>query len=285
MRNGKKVLVTRKIEQILNQYKSFYDHDWAAKLTDTAPAELEDAVDSLCLAWKEAANTHAQPWLMMMQMESFAHSVLKKKQPEVAKLMKEVNAWLQANLKFAFNRDKMKELEKLAKDFERGLRIAEDKKDTRYPIDEHWNMLLGIGEIQISISGSQGLSYCGVVFAYEWFLVSSYRVLGGLEKNRPNQDRFWEDWKVRFGRDGEADYWLDTAVATARETRNCIAHTGGKVKPELKAMNPSYFTSKQGVLSIQPTDNHDLFKLLKGKVDSLVAEVAKKLAEREPLGK
>lgn len=285
MRTAKKVVVTRMIEQVLKQYESFFDHPWAMQLTATAPAELEDAVDSLCLAWKEAANTHAQPLLMMTQMEGFARGLLKDKQPEVAKLIREVNAWLKLNLKHALNRDRMKELEAKVRQFERGLRIAEGTRDTRYPIDEHWQRLLGIDEIQISISGSQGLSYCGLVFAYEWFVVSCYRVLGGQERFRPNEERFWKDWQVRFGRDGEADYWADPAVAVARETRNCVAHTGGKVKPELRAKRPGYFISTEGVLSIQPSDNHALFGVLKDKVSQLVGEVRKKLSERSPPGK
>jgi hypothetical protein len=196
-----------------------------------------------------------------------------------------VNAWLKLNLKHALNRDKMKELEAKVKRFDQALRIAEETKDTRYPIDEHWQRLLGIGEIQISISGSQGLSYCGLVFAYEWFVVSCYRILGGQERFKPNEERFWKDWQVKFGRDGETDYWNDTPVSIARETRNCIAHTGGKVKPDLRSKRPSYFISKEGVLSIQPSDNRDLFNMLKGKVNQLVIEVTMKLAERKPLGK
>jgi hypothetical protein len=281
MRHPNAVVATRMIEQVLSQYESFFDHDWAKQISGITPPELEDALDSLRLAWKEAANTHAQPWLMMMQIESLAHSLLVKKQPEITKLIQSVNGWLRQNVMHTFNREKKKELEPLVRRFDQGLRIAEDSVDRRYPIEHHWRLLLSNSEMQMSIGGSQGLAYCGLVFAYEWFLVSCYRTLGGHENYRPNQDKFWNDWEMKFGQSGRTTYWDPQPVAIARETRNCIAHTGGKVKQTLLAMNPSYFISPQGVLSIQPSDNRDLFNVLKEKVNSLVAEVDRVLRMRQ----
>lgn len=97
--------------------------------------------------------------------------------------------------------------------------------------------------MQLSITGSQGLAYCAQVFAYEWFVVSCFRLLGGPDRFRPNEDRFWGDWQSHLGRDGRADYWDTRPVKVARLARNCIAHTGGKAKPDLLAEQPEFFIS------------------------------------------
>jgi hypothetical protein len=66
-------------------------------------------------------------------------------------------------------------------------------------------------------------------------------------------------------------------VKIAREARNCIAHLGGKAKPELLALTPTLWISHEEIISVRASDNHALFEVLKSKVSVMIEEMKKKL--------
>src|SRR5205823_4688204 len=89
-----KVIVTRVIEPDLGLYESFFDHAWAEDLSARIHSRLADSFDSLSLAWKEAANTHRLPWLMIHQMESFAGGFMRRSKADMAVMIEQFKAWL-----------------------------------------------------------------------------------------------------------------------------------------------------------------------------------------------
>jgi hypothetical protein len=138
--------------------------------------------------------------------------------------------------------------------------------------------LIEESEFQLSIWGSQSLSYCALIFAYEWFVVNCFRLLGGLEKVKPNEEKFWKGFQTMLGRDVKPDYWDDKPVKIARLTRNCIVHLGSKAKQELLDESPSLLISNEGIITIRPSDTRILFATLKDKVTQLIDEVLPKMA-------
>jgi hypothetical protein len=278
MTDAKKVIVNRMIEQNLEQYDGFFDHNWARALIDSVHPRLRDAAGSLCLAWKEASNTHRLPWLMVHQMKEYAEGYMKGHKSQTAKVVELFTEWVLRELNGALKRAEKRAVLSCLKTISQRLRIAEDQPDAKFPVMKYWEEIAQQSEFQLSISGSQNLTYCGLVFAYEWFVVQCFRVLGGDEEERPGGKKFWPEFKKLMGRDMKPDYWDDKAVWIAREARNCIAHLGGKAKPELKAENPTLWISpEEGIISVRPSDNRELFTILKGKVARLVGEVTPKL--------
>jgi hypothetical protein len=275
--DGKKVIANKMIETRLDLYASFFDHRWAQELDQRTPPKLAEAVESLCLAWKEAAATHRLPWLMIHQMEAFAGGMIRGHKPRMARLVEALKSWVWRELDGSLQRAEKKKLIGAIKKADQSLRLSDHKQDVKIPAVAYWNDLIDKSEFQFSIIGSQNLSYCGLVFGYEWFLVSCFRVLGGPDKYKSNEDRFWTDFTARLGGDPKAEYWEDRPVKIARIARNCIAHSGGKAKPELLAEKPDLFVSDDGLITVRPSNNRALFEVLKEKVTRLVGEVAPKL--------
>ena len=79
-----------------------------------------------------------------------------------------------------------------------------------------------------------------------------------------------------LGGEPKATYWDATDVAIARETRNCIAHLGGRAKQELLDLGPAYFVSPKQMIGIRPEHTHALYTSLKTKVEGLVDEMLPK---------
>lgn len=277
MADKKRVIETRVIETRLELYNSFFDHAWAREMTGRVPLRLADAFDSLCLAWKEAANTHRLPWLMIHQMEQFAGGFMRRSQPDTAEMIVKFRDWLLSEMDGELKRVEKKAVIAAIKKIDQGLRVASQVKDAHFPAVEYWNDLIGKSEFRLSISGSQGQTFCALVFGYEWFLVGSFRALGGPEKYKPSEDRFWSEFGKLLGGDPKAVYWDDQAVRIARTARNSIAHLGGKAKPDLLAEEHGLFISPEGIISVQPTNNRDLFEALRAKVTQLVEEATPKL--------
>jgi hypothetical protein len=272
------IIITRKIEQNLELYDTFFEHAWADALTKRAPAQLTDAVSNLCLSWKEAANTHRLPWLMIQQMEAFSVAFMRRSKPEMAELTGRIRDWLFREMNGKLQRVEKKAIDAVLKKMDRGLRLASVEKDARFPANEYWNDIVKQSEMVFSIAGSQNLAYCALVFGYEWFLVSCFRALGGSEKLKPNQDKFWERFEQLMGRDVKPDYWDARPVRIARHARNSIAHLGGKAKSELVDEKSDLFVGPEGFISVRPTNNRVLYAALKRKVGQLVDEVAPILA-------
>jgi hypothetical protein len=273
-----KVIAYRIIEQNLDLYASFFDHGWARELSERTPPALADAVDSLCLAWKEAAATHRLPWLMIHQMEAFSRGLTRGHKPHMASLIENLNGWLKNELNGALQRAERKKLVAAIKKIDQRLRIASQERDVAFPARQYWNDLISQTEFQLSISGSQGQSYCALVFAYEWFLSGCLQALGGDEEAWPSTTQFWEEWENRLARAGRADYWDDKPVKIAREARNCLAHRGGKAKKKLVDLAPRFAINPDGIICIRPSDNRQLFEVLKEKVDRIVGQVKSELA-------
>jgi len=214
---------------------------------------------------------------MIRQMEAFAGGFMRRSKPDVAVLVGEFRDWLLREMGGELQRVEKRAVTAAVKKIDQRLRLASQAGDARFPAREYWADGSKQSEVALSIAGSQNLAYCALFFGYEWFLVSGFRALGGHAKLRPNQDKFWDRFGELLGRDPKPAFWEERSLRVARHARNSIAHTGGKAKPELVAEAPDLFVSEEGFISVRPTDNHALFRVLREKVDRFVNEMTKKL--------
>jgi hypothetical protein len=275
----KKVVASKWVESDLDLYATFFEHGWAQEMARRlSSTKLESAFDNLCMAWKEAANTHRLPWLMIMQVKAFVGGYRKEQRPYGVRLIEALKARLTKELGGSLRHMQKKKIDEVLERIDDELREREKGEKVALDTVGYWNQLIGESEFQLSIWGSQRLSYCALIFAYEWFVVSCFRLLGGLEKVKPNEEKFWKGFQTMLGRDVKPDYWDDKPVKIARLARNCIAHLGGKAKQDLLDESPPLFISDEGIITIQPSDTRGLFTLLKGKATSLIDEALPKLA-------
>lgn len=278
MRDERKVIATRMVDPVLDHYQSFFDGAWAEAIHARAPDKLRPALDNLFLTWKEAGNTHRLPWMMIRQMEAYSDRLVRDHSPHMMELMERIRDWVLRELDGALVRADKRKVIAAIKNIDRGLRLQKQQKEIPFPSTEFWAGVVHDQEMGITISGSQNLSYCALYFGYEWFLVSSFRELGGPEKYRPHEERFWKKFNELAGKDMEEEFWDKQSLWIAREARNSIAHLGSKAKRELAEKKPDLHICGEGFISVQANDNHALFAVLKDRVDRLVDELGPQLA-------
>ena len=95
--------------------------------------------------------------------------------PRMARLVEALKGWIWRELDGSLQRAEKKKLIGVIKKADQGLRLSDHKQDASIPAVAYWNDLIGQSEFQLSITGSQNLSYCTLVFGYEWFLVGCFR--------------------------------------------------------------------------------------------------------------
>jgi hypothetical protein len=220
---------------------------------------------------------------MIHQLEEFAGGFVRRSKPDMAALVGQFRDWIFRELDGELQRAEKKVVNAVIKKIDQRLRLASQKKNTTIPAMEYWGEISGQQDMAFSIAGSQNLTYCALIFAYEWFLVGCFRALGGDVKLKTNNPKFWKRYEELFGRDPVPDFWEEPKgsasrpILVARLARHSIVHTGGIAKKELKAEKHDLIISPEGFISVWPSNNRVLFNILKGKVDRLVDEVAPKL--------
>lgn len=121
------------IDMRLDLYESFFDHAWAREVSGRVPPALDEAFDNLCLAWKEAANTHRLPWLLIEQLKGFAGGLLSNHKSHLARLVNGVKLKIVAELNGALIRADRKKVARFVEKIDRDLRVADARRDTSIP--------------------------------------------------------------------------------------------------------------------------------------------------------
>lgn len=271
MKDPKTVIARPMIETRRHLYDTYLDYKWLQ--TFEVPPQIEDAFNSLWMAWKEAANTHRMPFLMAEGMEAFANSYVRSRPPKGRRMIDAMQFTLARDGEL--KRQQKKKMQATLRKADQAERIAND--GVRFPKEMYWKNIIGGSEMQISIIGSQSLAFCAQFFAYECFVVACFEALGGNPKRRPSDERFWSEYQRLLGDDPQKSYWDEPVISTAREVRNSIAHRAGRVKPSLMRKEHGFYVSDMGVVSVMPLNNIELFGVLKRAVEELVAQVSRKL--------
>ena len=276
MDGQQKVIKEKFVEDDLALYGNFLNYSWArATCNRVSGTRLEGAFDGLCASWKEAASFHSFPHLVIEHTIAVLGGYLNGRGDTLPRFVTALKAEFDVGVGASLSHMKWKQVHELIDAAYR--REATPQDDILHAARRQlWQNLVSSPESQFGIWGSQSQAYTALFFAYEWFVTSTYRLLTGDDKGRPSHDRFWERLAEKLGADARATFWDDPPVKVAQLTRHSIAHTGGRAKEELVAMSPP-ITVINGEISIGPTDNRQLYDLLRAKVSQLIGESLPKL--------
>jgi len=264
------------IDPNFDSYQSFFDHAWAQsidKVADGTP--LAVIVFDLCAAWKAAANTHRLPWLTMQLFKSFARGFVQTREPITKMCIEAVAQRLPAEMERLSNMQR-KDMRKVLQ------RIYEDvcnRPDTaigEFVIGNMWQAILPDFEFTASLWASQRLCYGAIYYAYEDFLVRTYRAVVGQPDYRMfSAKQFGDDFARAFTNELRG-FCFAGDVNVARLVRNALAHNGGRETEELRREKHPYRV-EDGEIHVLPSNTKGLFDMLKERATRLVTEAATRL--------
>jgi hypothetical protein len=262
-----------KIDTRVDAYKTYFDHAWYRKLDETvAGSKLEEPVFSLGMNWKSAANTHLMPWLMIQSIKRFWEGHLRGQESASEQAVTHLAQHVPAEMGDSLSHMKRKKLAEVMTQIGGRMKQVREQNDEEINPQAVFDIFLsgpGGSELQLSIWGSQRITYGAVFHAYEDFVSRCV----GLARNEPDYRAFkiktlHSDARAAFG-DTTANHCLtDSPVELARLVRNALAHQGGRETDELKKVAHGV-TVVDGVLQVMPDDNRRLFDTLKDRVFKL----------------
>jgi hypothetical protein len=265
------------IDECLESYKTFFDHDWARRIMDvTAGTKLDDCVFSLCVNWKAAANTHIVPWFVVTSMAHFAAGMTKSHEPLTVKIIKATAARLLAEMGDSLRNMQRKKLsnaiDRIGKEVCEGLERQEDQEELKPEF--YWQMYLGSQyphEFRLIVWGSQRICYGAVYHAYEDFIRGCVRIASCPKTHAgySGHRKLMDEVEKHFGQQVAQDCLNAPEVRAARLVRNALAHNGGKETDELKKIQHG-IRVEGGVLQIMAPDTRRLFDVLKDRAYKLV---------------
>ena len=265
------------IDDRLESYQSFYDHEWARSFSQLVSGTMLDppALD-LCKDWKGAANAGRLPWHVVHSLKDFYYGYLQPGDSSFQRLTKGLLVWLQDRTRHSFNLTKQKELigivNKVSQEVQEGITKAPPVLD----LDEIWSEFLSITEFTLSLWSLQKLCYCAVYYAYENFLRMCVSIGQDRPEYRPRTDELMRDLRALFGIPIGDACLSDEGVVLARQVRNALAHNGGRATTEIEA-NRGELSILDGDIQIMPLDVRKLYTLLKGQVTA-IAEKSRSMA-------
>lgn len=275
------------IDDRIESYKSFFDHEWATRLMAlTDGTELEQSVFVLTTNWKATVNSQFMPWLMMGSLKAFEKAYLRPKPTITENVIRGMLEMIpDATASFLSNMKRKQLAEVLASLGER-MKVANEatqqiELSELDPQTVFQNHLFGKGgqELQLSIFGSQRASYAAFFFEYENFVticVGLARKKDPKLKNETyrvfNAGKLLENFKAAFDEELAKYCLTDQPVKVGRIVRNALAHNGGKIKEADRAEVRDVIEEIDGFARIMPEHNRVLFNDLK--------ERAFRLAER-----
>lgn len=261
--------MTFRIEQELDAYQSFYDHDWARHFGSLAKeAGLDDIFFALIATWKSAANTSRLPWLMNLSMENFAKGYSTGQKSHPAQFLDAVRDLIINKTEPPLN--KQQQLSIVKHIFSTNEQLSDAIANDNTLNEEYWKFLIQDSEFQIAIIGTQRMCYSDIFFAYENF---SLQIAMKIHKDstirttdrKPN---FASKLDSALCPESGDTLWTCEDVQRIRRIRNCLVHQGGKADPSLTS-DPKV-DLENGYVQITVSNNRELMDFLKIKVSKII---------------
>jgi hypothetical protein len=254
-----------RIDDRLESYKTFFDHDWSRRISDLASGTaLEKAVWTLAISWKGAANTHAMPGLMMHSMYNLWQSFVNGDHAFAPALVTALADRLPAEMGSSLSNMRRKQLSSVIRHIAEQVKDATTNAASAFDLKTLWSDFLSpdIQEFHLSLWGSQRLCYGAVYHAYENFI----RQCVGIARKEPDYQALFaqlvRDGKAAFGETVTAYCLEDQVVTAARLTRNALAHNGGRMTDRLRRI-PHDLVVENEEIQIMPPHTRKLFDELK----------------------
>lgn len=140
-----------------------------------------------------------------------------------------------------------------------------------FSIDALWKKLVKESEYHWVLLGSQSLAYTAFYFAYECFLTECCAIkLIKKPSDFIGYGKISKAIEQSFSKKIEQEVWSHPDIEIARLARNALVHEGGVPGERLESLKTDLIF--EGSVSIHPSDNAQLFQLLKRKVDKILNE-------------
>lgn len=277
------------IDDRLDAYRPFFDHQWAQKLfaiVSESP-ELELLVFDLTLAFKGVSTTAAMPLLAVNMTESYAkgvnlHSL---SNSDSLRLVNLIAGQLEAQVFFLATLQKAQVanvMRKIALQFTKSV----EGKSVPFPRQELWDSFVTVkkgeekdnikNEFRLSLWSSSRICYSSLFFAYEDFIVRCLAIHKG-EPVRSTDKKFNKKCRESFGDLLTEKCWLHQKIIDAKYIRHALAHAGGKETKDLKDRNHD-ISVVEGKLQIVQGDVVALYNLLEDRVTAIAEWAAKEAA-------
>ncbi len=256
------------ISEQLEDYQSFFDHDWIRTLYDlTNSTILKKPVFELGASWKGTSNARRLPWLMMMCLKDYYEDMANSYQPTpltvISTLIDRIDKRIEKHTLSFISSDRqalVKEFQEIESELVQELQ----QKRITYNIQKLWEDFITAKEFIISLWMSEVQAYSSVYFAYEIFLISSVKVL--TDKTHLRTHQLEPVLKELTGSNTLWKFcWNDDLVEKAKLVRSAIVHNGRKITSDLEKYR-SQLTLDEDEIVIMPYDTNQLYSELKDRV-------------------
>jgi hypothetical protein len=262
-------------------YESFIHEKWAKTASDLVRGTAMDLpFHNLLFTWREANYAHQLPWTMIEQMKAFAQSNAMEQNPYSIRLVDAIKNSLVIRMGDDLNPTRRKRLQGIIDGFDAEIKARLKTDEIQFPALEYWQELCNKEAFQLSISGTQGMAFCSLYFAYENFLPTTYwAVTGDVATTTKDSRRFATKFGECFGTD-IFDYCIkDEPIEIARLTRNDYAHNGCKAGEKLLALpHDLKVDPKSGLFCITAVNTIALYRTLQPRVGKLIQVAMSKLS-------
>ncbi len=290
----KEVIDTPLIDQNLDSYEQFFDHDWSKRMFEAVrSSSLNDAICTLLVAWRFTNGAHMLPWLMAQSLKRFAEGEgkgsLQFRSDYSSDIVKGLVNNLNAQMQYSLNRDQRTKLKravtKIEKDAFQNMKSAQSK--AVFPLTGYWDFLIHTSEFQFSILGTQRSNYGSLFFAYEDFLSNVIRTKEPTYSSK--KDKIKDAFARHFGAPLRNYCWTHVEIDLAMLVRHTMAHNGGRFRADLEKYKSRFvdmtgkaaptlqddrFVLVDGKIQITPGNTRHLFGVLKERVSKIVEELA-----------
>jgi hypothetical protein len=264
------------IDENYDSYQSFFDHTWAQGIDQLVTGTpLAVVVFDLCAAWKAAANTHRLPWLMFQLFRSFSVKFLHARASIGSFYVGALTQRLPTEMG-GLRHMQRKQLGDLLQRIYEDVRNHPDQAVGEFVLDKLWDQIVPDFEFHASLWASQRLCFGAIYYAYEDFLVRTYRVIAAQPDYRMNNAK---QFHTEFGKvftPELRDFCFDGEINVARLVRNALAHSGGRETAELSKEKHQYHI-EGGEIQIVPSNTTALFNLLKERATKVTTESVARL--------
>ena len=278
MVDDSKVIRQGYIECDLSLYEGFFNHDWAVCTRNLAHENeaLRTAFAELGLAWKSVSNAFRQPWLLANAHTEFIRNFLADNDPLLELFIKKLRNGIAARARISGQGEGLLTASDVIEEVRKAV-VADWKTDraehlSRATAESAWLEYLQISEFQLSVIGLMSMTFVGLLFAYECFLLRCYQILTSDTKTRTTARTFKDKFHTAVGQTVAEQCWTGDSMLRNRKVRNCLAHNGGKYNDDLNQWKDSMHIIDD-VLQISATDNRRLYSELETNVDHLIVAV------------
>lgn len=266
------------IDERLESYKRFFDHDWARQLLAlTDGTKISKAALDLCADWKSAANAFGMPWLFIHGLDDFQKGFMQVQEPACQKLARALRDHILNEFGSRLSHMKRKDLISIVDKVSQAAQEATERAAPAFQIDQVWAAFSQNKEFTLALRGCQRLCYPALYHAYENFVRRCVAEARGDPNCRPHWAALRDELDRLMPPSMGTDCLGDSQVEVARLARDTLNHNGGMMTENLSKTRHK-LTVVQGRIEPLPKDILTLFDLLKTKVRKL-AERARTLAE------